>query len=715
MVEIKQFYEFGDFRLDPTNKVLLRGGENVSITRKMFDTLNVLVENADRLVEKDELMRKIWHDRFVDESNLTFNIKMIRKALGDDATSPTYIKTVPRRGYRFIAEVRELIEQKERAAFVISPKEAPLVVIPQKEAPAFSRNSFLMAAILGIVLISSLGFASWWWKKNPGGSAAPILSARFDSARISDTGKVHHSVLSSDGKYVAYTNLVNGKESIWLRSLETSDNTPIIPPSDDLYLGLTFSKDGETLFFTRKSNQANEVAGLYRIPVFGGVPVKIAERCEGGITVSPDDKQILFVRYEPGIHDSNKLVVIDVDGQNEHEIKTSESPNVFWANAFSPDGKTIAAAYGHARNASQQMSLVEIGIETGEQHELTPEKFFHIKDIEWLPNKSGLLFSADQKIGNAIRMWKVDYATAKVESLTNDSTNYGEISLNKTADLLATTTVTADFHLYIQDENFPNSFKILTQARDKFAFTPDGRIAYATDSTGNEDIWLMNTDGTNQRQLTNNQALDTDPLVAPDNRYIFFTSNRTGESHVWRMNIDGSNQIQITQKDGGYPRFVTPDGKFLYYQSAMTNNLARVPTSGGDEVPFSEKIGDLPAFSTDGNRLAFLDRDKSTGKIDLKVISLATREILKTFPVPEAKGFIHYLRWKTGDTLAYSLDAVNAKDSVWVQNLNETSPKLLFDLDDEEFMDIQFSPDGQKTAFIRGTWRHDAFLIRGLK
>ena len=181
------------------------------------------------------------------------------------------------------------------------------------------------------------------------------------------------------------------------------------------------------------------------------------------------------------------------------------------------------------------------------------------------------------------------------------------------------------------------------------------------------------------------------------------------------MNIDGSNQVQFTQKDGGYPRFVSPDSKFLYYQSAMTNELMKVSLDGGDEISFGEKVGYYQAFSPDGSRLAFLFRDKETRKTKINVISLVTKEILKTFAVPEGKGTAYCVRWQDNETLAYSMDAVNAKDSIWVQNLNEDSPQLLHDLDDEEFMDLQFSPDGKKTAFIRGNWRHDAFLIKGLK
>ncbi|MDQ3748194.1 MAG: winged helix-turn-helix domain-containing protein, partial [Acidobacteriota bacterium] len=108
LLETKHFYDFGDFRLDLTEKVLLRGGKFIPITPKVFETLCVLIESAGRTVEKDELMQKIWQDRFVEESNLTFNVGMLRKALGDDASQPTFIETVQRRGYRFIAEVRRV-------------------------------------------------------------------------------------------------------------------------------------------------------------------------------------------------------------------------------------------------------------------------------------------------------------------------------------------------------------------------------------------------------------------------------------------------------------------------------------------------------------------------------------------------------------------------------------------------------------------------------
>ena len=92
-------YKFGDFALDVDQRVLFRGSELVLLTPKVFDTLLILVESSGRIVEKEELRRRLWPDTFVDEANIAFNIQQVRKCLNDDARNPRYVGTVARRGY----------------------------------------------------------------------------------------------------------------------------------------------------------------------------------------------------------------------------------------------------------------------------------------------------------------------------------------------------------------------------------------------------------------------------------------------------------------------------------------------------------------------------------------------------------------------------------------------------------------------------------------
>src|SRR5580700_7727288 len=107
-VQTKVTFEFGSFRLNPYERRLLRDQTQIHLPPKAFDALVVLVENRGHLLEKDELLRRVWPDTFVEESNLAQHISVLRKALQDGEHGPRYIETVPTRGYRFVADVREL-------------------------------------------------------------------------------------------------------------------------------------------------------------------------------------------------------------------------------------------------------------------------------------------------------------------------------------------------------------------------------------------------------------------------------------------------------------------------------------------------------------------------------------------------------------------------------------------------------------------------------
>src|SRR3982751_3589541 len=110
-----RIYAFGAFRLDASERVLLGERGVVPLTPKAFDTLLVLVENSGHVIGKEELMRRVWPDSFVEENNLAQNISMLRKAFGEDG-GQKYIETVPKRGYRFSAEVEEVTEGETDSA-----------------------------------------------------------------------------------------------------------------------------------------------------------------------------------------------------------------------------------------------------------------------------------------------------------------------------------------------------------------------------------------------------------------------------------------------------------------------------------------------------------------------------------------------------------------------------------------------------------------------
>jgi pimeloyl-ACP methyl ester carboxylesterase/DNA-binding winged helix-turn-helix (wHTH) protein len=131
--EPRHLYGFGPFTLDRDERLLLWGGSAVPLTPKVFDTLVVLVENSGHVLSKEELIQKVWPDSFVEENNLAQNISILRKALGEAAVGLKFIETVPKRGYRFVADVHEF--QDDETELIVRERTRARVVIEETDEP----------------------------------------------------------------------------------------------------------------------------------------------------------------------------------------------------------------------------------------------------------------------------------------------------------------------------------------------------------------------------------------------------------------------------------------------------------------------------------------------------------------------------------------------------------------------------------------------------
>lgn len=709
-------FEFEGFLLDTKQKVLLRAGKPVSITPKTFQLLLTLVENHGRLVEKDELMKAVWADSFVEEGNLTFTIGLLRKALGDESRKPRFIETVPRRGYRFIAEVIESAKQNDEQNGSAPIDEQPAEAIPAN-SPKFKKFVFpaVVLLIAGVVLI---GF--WFVKSNGFSAQAPILNAPFASEKLSTNGKVTLAVITPDGKNMIYTSgAANDKQSVWLRQIETGSNVEIIPPSDEQYFGLALSPDEKTLYFARRSRSTGEPTGIYSVSVFGGIPQKILSDTElGWMSVSPDGQQISFVRCPLRTDDFCSLFTADAaDGKNERKIVSRRYPFRIGDNRFAPDGKSIAFATGQSITSSNEFNLVEVHIDNGTERQISGEKFFDIKNLLWLPDKSGLLITASRYPNKNFRIWQISAATGEAAALTKDSETYGVLNMNKDATAIVSTHVKEDFRIKLIRTENPSATAVLTNA-SAAAFAPDGKIYFSSIMSGNDEIWSIDADGGNQRQLTNNAADEFAPIVSPDNNSVFFVSNKSGSAQLWRMNTDGSNQTQMTQTNGGAPVFVAPDGEWVYYRHILTGVLWRISTKSGEQQLVLNKEKRRFAFSPDGRQVAFSET-QGDERI-LSIVSLADGQTVKTFRLADKKLILMHIVWMPdGKNLAYITANPGFVNKVlWLQALDEATPRQIRVLGDEEITDgygLSVSPDGKTLAVIQGGWLHDAVLLKGLR
>ena len=173
-----QNYEFGRFRLKVAERTLLREGEVVPLTPKVFDILLTLVEHGGQVVSKDDLMKRVWPNTFVEEGNLTQNISLLRKALGETSGGVQFIETVPRRGYRFVAGATLSSDYGSAAVESLPDHENPAPVVSIPNTPNQSstvRRTPVFALVAGLVVVSIIGLL-YFTGRGKAGDPAPIQS-----------------------------------------------------------------------------------------------------------------------------------------------------------------------------------------------------------------------------------------------------------------------------------------------------------------------------------------------------------------------------------------------------------------------------------------------------------------------------------------------------------------------------------------------------------
>jgi Tol biopolymer transport system component len=523
--------------------------------------------------------------------------------------------------------------------------------------------------------------------------------------KLTETGISRQVAISPDGKYVAYSRELDNKTGIWLRQLATNTNVEIVPAAGRI-IGITFANSGESLYFTR----ANPTTTLYRVSLLGGVPTKVVDRLEGNISISHDDTQIAFIRKiinRDGLRECS-LIVVDSNGGNERTLLVGTYPDNLDVPVWAPDGQSIICSYGFSDGGGQDTSLVEVNVDGAVKRDLSSERFFHIAKIAWLPDKTAMVMSGRKSAGDDNQLWYVSYPGMEVRPLTEGPANYLDLSLAVYTDKAVASQTTRIQDIWVSPDRNPQNLRKITPATRHFCWTPDGRLIYSSKASGNLDLWEMRPDGTGQRQLTSDAAVDYLPAVTPDNRYFVFVSNRTGAFQVWRMNRDGGNQVQLTAGSSYTNPAVSPDGKWVLFNSAADWHLWKVPIDGGEAIRLTDYVAYTPDVSPDGRLVASVGR--SGAKRELLILSSDGGPPLKRFEFAEwAPG----LEWTPdGKGLIYSAER-GTMMSLMTQPLDGRPPTEVAKLERYELFDFDYSFDNRSLAVTRGVWQHDVVLISG--
>ena len=729
-------YAFGEFRLDPEKRMLYRGDAEVSLPPKVIETLIVLVENQGEIVSKADLMEKVWADSIVEESNLSQHLYLLRRTLGEAGEGRPVIETLRRRGYRFSAEVR-LIDHPFRDTTRLQPVQVAksnniYSVVDWQSGPEIQtqetnerkgrtdqpikstpRRSPVIVAVCALGVFVFLGvYAVSTWQK-PNGIAGPS-APELNISRLTTAGKTKRAAISPDGNYIAHVTEYPDGNSLWVRQVAETADVRIAGPAATEYVWITFAADGNSVFYLALDRDKGETE-LYRVPVLGG-PSRIAARDVGPVGFSPDGSRMAFIRNNQG---ESLLIVSDADGMNEVAVGVKQQPEHFlqsWnAPAWSPDGKTIACPVSLSDDLGKFETVVGIDTETGSERRLISARLYNVGQPKWLRN--GLLVTASEIRTDPRQIWHISAEDGAATRITRDLNNYYDLSTTADAGRVSAVQVNALSNVLVApkgDEAQTRQIASEVGWIGKVAWTPDGRIVFRSNAGDGTELWIINADGTNLRQLTVGARAGPGLDVTPDGRYVVFASDRGGRFNIWRVGVDGANFTQLTTGDGDTDPDCTPDGKWVFYQTGETDpSLATVSIDGGEPVSYSGVKALRPDVSPDGSRVAYhyLDSALERSRWSIGIVSLASGAREDRFDLPPT-AVQRFVRWSPdGGSIVYANELGGVSD-LWLQPIGGGSPRQLTNFRSDSILAFDWSTDGQSLVLVRNVEMSDVVLIR---
>lgn len=628
-------YEFEDFRLDASTKLLYRSGEQLMLTPKAVETLIALIESRGEVIGKEELMQMIWADTIVEESNLAQYLHILRKTLGEIGDGKPYIETLKRRGYRFNGVVRvvnnvngspkgseesEDLDQTPEVTHLNSRRvvrsgnvrvfsnlaaelEPGQVVNVERtdniySVPGWVREpapdtplpivttppaKWLSSLILVVLVAGFAGIVFGLYKISTSGQTVSSRSVPFlgsDITRLTTSGTSKRVAISPDGRYLAHIIGGTDGDSLSVRQVAMANDTRIAGPSQSDFVWVTFAPDGNFVYYLALERDKG-VAELFRVPVLGGPVVKIADDI-GAPEFSPDGTQVAFMMMNK---EESRLIVSNADTLNEAMLVSRDAPIYLKANEVviasrgEPDYLNM---FWHA--PAWSLDGRSIAFPVNQSDEKGRYETVMAVDVETRVERK-LTDERWQQVGQP--RWLADGLVVSASETSTGPKQLWHISLPDGA----ASRITRDINDY-QHLSLTSNAKTLAVIQNHIV----------------SNIWTVGENMTTAKQLRSEAGWLNELIWLPDGR-LAYTSNASGSSDIWTMNADGSGVRQLTV--GANARLglaVTVDGKQFIFAAERDGkyNLWRVNIDGSNLERITNGDGELyPQCTPDGRWIVY--------------------------------------------------------------------------------------------------------------
>ena len=641
-----QVYGFGDFVLYADGPLLLRDGVRVPVTPRVLNVLLVLVENAGRVVTKETLLNRVWSDSFVEEGNLNRTVSRLRKTLGDTPDDNRFVETVPRVGYRFVAEVRladSLADPRPPLAQISSPATAAERSLLTKWPIAAAAFSLIVIGLVTVWLYLPRGKQAEGAETKPPKHTPIRLTnnpTREERPAFTTDGRIRfvrwvgdrpaNFVMNADGSDVRQDTTISGiRTGSW-----SPDGRKVVfykdgDESGALYLAdgdgsneiklpfmagnMEWAADGSKLVYQFGPNDSeifiytlasNAVTDLIINPGFDSDP-----------SFSPDGKSVLFVSDRDG---NAEIYIKDLYESTPRRLTNHPAHDEF--PTFSPDGTQIVF---NSNREDENFDVYLMNVDgTGLKRLTTWKSDEEIRPGCWSPDGTKIAIASTKDGKPNVYVMEVEpfSPAAILEDAAKDfvSATYSPDGMSL---IYVSRAEDKSGELFIRDlDKREDRFLLGSESSDMSPrVAPDGgSIALQTRINGNAEVCLISIAGGDLRNLTDSPTRDADPAWSPDGSRIAFVSNRDGNYDIFNlyiMNADGSNQhrIYFSNAVSHHPSW-SPDGVWITFSNDKEDGrsgnfeiFAIQPETVNPERRLTRRprYDIQPVFSPDGKRIAF--------------------------------------------------------------------------------------------------------------
>jgi Tol biopolymer transport system component/DNA-binding winged helix-turn-helix (wHTH) protein len=620
---------FGVFEIDPSVRELRKHGVRIKLQDQPFAVLLILLEKPGQIVTKEELQQRLWPaDTFVEFDKGIYNaIKRLRESLGDEAETPRYIETIPKRGYRFVGQVDAPIVQMQ-----------PATEERFRKVPA--RTWWASAGIILLVLLC--GLESWrYTRARSAGATRPMevvplvgLDGAQSRPAFSPDGNQIAFVLRNTNSPGIYTMLVSGGKPLRLTT-GSQDNYP------------RWSPDGRQIAFTR---EAEEGVAIFAIPSLGGTERRLyagpAVHFPHSFDWSPNG-QFLAISESNRDRTHARIAILSLADSGIRRLTEPAEQDIDIEPAFSPDGSTVAFVRSNAGGMVSELYVVPTS--GGEAKRLTFDQRTIWSLPAWTPDGNEILFTSSRS--GSPSLWRISAAGGTPQPVAGSSVNGQCPTLSLKGNQLAYQQMVHQTDIW---RFTPTDMKV-QQSKPALVigakgwnvrpqYSPDGKkIAFQSSQSGYHEIWICDSDGSNCGSLTSLKGIAGAPRWSPDGRYIafeyhphsytdlyvaeigggqprlvptfpdadnggpswsrdgqwlyFYSDREHGRFQIYKTRVSGGSPVQVTM-NGGIFGVESGDGRFFYFAKYEEPGIWRMPLNGGSE---ETRVVDQPGGGTDWN------------------------------------------------------------------------------------------------------------------